>query len=102
MAHLLETSAPQESIGLCQIGSIDFDRVAPLLKLEESHILVHSLLGGRLPERSGAEAAPAGGDEEARVERALEGIGELSSEEVDSLLRANREAGQVGAGDDRA
>lgn len=100
LAHLLETGAPREGMGLCQIGSIDFDQVAPLLKLAESHILIHSLLGGRLPERKGPEAASLDGDEEARVEQLLEGIGELSTEEVETLLRAKGTVGRAGEGGD--
>lgn len=48
MAHHLEMSAPACGIGLCQIGSIDFDRIHHLFHLDESHILAHSLLGGRV------------------------------------------------------
>jgi amino acid adenylation domain-containing protein len=52
IAQLLETSAPAQQIGLCQIGgfnsSSSFDQVRPLLALEESHLYLHSLLGGRI------------------------------------------------------
>ncbi|MFQ5678529.1 MAG: amino acid adenylation domain-containing protein [Gemmatimonadota bacterium] len=92
MAHLLETGAPPEGIGLCQIGSVDFERVAPLLKLRESHLLVHSLLGGRCPAGGQQPSESAGREEKAHIERALERIGELSAEQVEGLLRARREA----------
>jgi amino acid adenylation domain-containing protein/thioester reductase-like protein len=46
ISQLLETSAPAYHIGLCQIGSLDFKRIRSLFALEESHVLVHSLLGG--------------------------------------------------------
>jgi acyl carrier protein len=52
IAQLLETSAPAEQIGLCQIGgfnsSTSFDQIRPLLALGESDLYLHSLLGGRI------------------------------------------------------
>jgi hypothetical protein len=48
MSHLLMTAAPVEGIGLCPIGTLDFGRIRPLFALEERHVLVHSLLGGRV------------------------------------------------------
>ncbi len=52
MAQLLETEAPASEIGLCQIGHLDFERARPLFDLAESHILIHSLLGGRIEPHS--------------------------------------------------
>jgi pyochelin synthetase len=46
MTQLLETSAPACGIGLCQIGNLDFKRIQHLFELDQSHVLVHSLLGG--------------------------------------------------------
>ncbi len=46
MAQLLEMSAPAYQIGLCQIGDLDFDKIRHLFVLEESHVLLHSLVGG--------------------------------------------------------
>jgi amino acid adenylation domain-containing protein len=46
MSQLLETSAPACGIGLCQIGNLDFKRIQDLFELDQSHVLVHSLLGG--------------------------------------------------------
>jgi amino acid adenylation domain-containing protein len=48
MGQLLMMSAPAYEIGLCPIGSLDFDRIRDLFALEESHVLVHSMLGGRV------------------------------------------------------
>jgi hypothetical protein len=48
ICQLLETAAPKHGIGLCQIGSLEFPRIRALFDLEESHVLVHSLLGGRI------------------------------------------------------
>jgi SagB-type dehydrogenase family enzyme len=52
MCELLELSAHAYQIGLCQIGTIDFDRIRALFDLEESDELVHSLVGGRLDSSS--------------------------------------------------
>lgn len=46
ITHLLETAAAKCGIGLCQIGSVEFDRIRHLFDLDETHILLHSLLGG--------------------------------------------------------
>ncbi|MBI1825733.1 MAG: amino acid adenylation domain-containing protein [Planctomycetes bacterium] len=50
MTQLLETEAPREGIGLCQIGWLDFDRIQPHFHLDNGHRQVHSLVGGPLPE----------------------------------------------------
>ena len=47
MTQLLETAAPACGIGLCQIGGLDFKKIRQLFALDESHVLVHSLLGGQ-------------------------------------------------------
>ena len=46
MAQLLEMSAPPHSIGLCQMGGLDFARVRHLFALEDDDVLLHSLVGG--------------------------------------------------------
>lgn len=46
MTHLLETEAAQYRLGLCQIGSLDFDRIRGHFKLKENHKQLHSLVGG--------------------------------------------------------
>ena len=51
MTQLLEMSAPSNHLGLCQVGSLDFDRIRHLFDLEESHVLLHSLVGGPIDER---------------------------------------------------
>ncbi len=48
MAQLLESTAPSCRIGLCQIGNIQFEPIAQLFDLDESHVHVHTLLGGRI------------------------------------------------------
>jgi SagB-type dehydrogenase family enzyme len=48
MTQLLEMSAPACELGLCQIGSLAFDRISKFFNLEESHVLLHSLVGGQI------------------------------------------------------
>ena len=48
ITQLLETEAASNRIGLCQIGSVEFDRIRHLFDLDETHVLIHSLVGGRL------------------------------------------------------
>ncbi|MDJ0897297.1 MAG: amino acid adenylation domain-containing protein [Xenococcus sp. MO_188.B8] len=53
MAHQLEIFGPTYDIGLCQVGSIDFDKIRSWFKLKDTHILIHSTLGGFIdPTRS--------------------------------------------------
>ncbi|HRC87490.1 MAG TPA: SagB/ThcOx family dehydrogenase, partial [Thermoanaerobaculia bacterium] len=52
MTQLLELEAPQHDLGLCQIGGFDFERVKPHLLLDDSHVLVHSLVGGAIDRAS--------------------------------------------------
>jgi pyochelin synthetase len=55
IAQLLETSAPLSRIGLCQIGSLDFDCIRSAFALEESDVFLHSLLGGGIDEPAAPE-----------------------------------------------
>ena len=88
MTQLLETAAGEQQIGLCQIGDMNFEPIRCLFDLEASHVLVHSLLGGRIDlardEISGdlqQMSHPA--------DRMLEKILQLSPDEVEALLAAN-------------
>ncbi|HKS26460.1 MAG TPA: amino acid adenylation domain-containing protein [Pyrinomonadaceae bacterium] len=47
MTHLLETTGPDYGLGLCQVGEVEFEEARSLLNLEESHVLLHTVLGGR-------------------------------------------------------
>jgi pyochelin synthetase len=93
MAHLLEMSAPACQIGLCQIGAIDFARIRGLFKLEESHVFIHSLLGG-LKEIASVDNVGSVEDGELtdleKMARMLEKVKQLSKEEVQTMLDANR------------
>ena len=91
IAQLLETVAPQCELGLCQIGSIDFDQIRDLFALDDSHVLVHSLLGGAV-DANGEAAQARNGSEEAKIAGAVERIRDLSPEQVRALLDANRAA----------
>ena len=57
-AQLLETTAPDFKLGLCQVGTLRFDLIRPLLRLDESHMFVHSLLGGPIDQSERAPWAP--------------------------------------------
>jgi len=45
-ALAVKSSAPSCGIGLCQIGSLEFQRIEHLFDLDDSHVLIHSLIGG--------------------------------------------------------
>ncbi|GAX60251.1 nonribosomal polyketide synthase protein [Candidatus Scalindua japonica] len=51
MSQLLETTAVDNQIGLCQIGGFDFQQIRHLFDLEESHVYLHSLVGGRVDQQ---------------------------------------------------
>ncbi len=46
MSQLLMSEAGRHEIGLCPIGGVDFERVRPLLALDDGHMALHTLLGG--------------------------------------------------------
>ncbi|HEX7184093.1 MAG TPA: amino acid adenylation domain-containing protein, partial [Thermoanaerobaculia bacterium] len=48
MTQLLEESAPEHRIGLSQVGGVRFQSIRGLFALDETHELVHALLGGRI------------------------------------------------------
>ncbi|MGW8361252.1 amino acid adenylation domain-containing protein [Streptomyces wedmorensis] len=48
MGQVLMDRVAGTDIGLCPIGALSFGPVGPLLALGERHVLVHSLLGGRV------------------------------------------------------
>jgi amino acid adenylation domain-containing protein len=52
IAQLLEMTAPSCQIGLCQIGTLDFESIRAAFALEESDIFLHALLGGATDEAS--------------------------------------------------
>jgi SagB-type dehydrogenase family enzyme len=46
MGQLLMTVAPDHRLGLCPLGSVDFDRISGDFHLAPDQVLVHCLLGG--------------------------------------------------------
>ncbi|WP_050491619.1 non-ribosomal peptide synthetase [Clostridium botulinum] len=48
IAHQLEFMSYKYDIGLCQIGSIEFDQVEEYFKLSKTQVLIHSLIGGNI------------------------------------------------------
>jgi amino acid adenylation domain-containing protein len=46
--QLLMSAAPECRLGLCPVGDCDFERIRKLFDLTDSHLLVHSLLGGSI------------------------------------------------------
>jgi SagB-type dehydrogenase family enzyme len=57
----LMMAAPQNHIGLCAVGSFNFDAVRPLLGITSAHqVLLHSFCGGRIVPRYRPARAAAG------------------------------------------
>ncbi len=48
IGQLLMEEAPKHDIGLCPIGHLNFDSIADLFKLDESHDLLHTFLCGKI------------------------------------------------------
>jgi amino acid adenylation domain-containing protein len=46
ITQLLEMTAPASSVGLCQIGGLDFTSLAERFQLDTDHVLLHSIIGG--------------------------------------------------------
>lgn len=98
MAHQLEISGPSHGIGLCQVGSVDFDSIRSWFKLKDTHILIHSTLGGYIDRSrsSRADVETTGGQTpEKMAAELLERIKCLSPDEARDLLDAYREMGDA-------
>ena len=48
MSQLLMSTSPGRGIGLCPIGGLDFERIRGLFDLDEDHVYLHSLVGGKI------------------------------------------------------
>ena len=46
IAHHLESNAPVNDIGLCQIGMFEFNNIATFFPINEDHMYLHCLVGG--------------------------------------------------------
>jgi SagB-type dehydrogenase family enzyme len=88
MTQLLETVAPSYGLGLCQVGDMDFERIRHLFLLEQSDLLVHSILGGAIAETELVHEQENGGV--SCDMQLLEHVRQLSNEEVRTLLEAHR------------
>jgi nitroreductase len=73
ITQLLEMTAPDLGIGLCQIGGLETDEFAALLKLKSSHLLLHGLLGGGITETPNEPASTG----QANIESAERDEGEI-------------------------
>lgn len=102
IAQLLETSAPAYQLGLCQIGSLEFEQIRPFFKLGESCVLAHSLLGGLVDNEAVATSETSINHERKEAEKAarvLQRIKQLSKGEVKALLEMTKQSSR---GKDRA
>ncbi|MEM8721268.1 MAG: amino acid adenylation domain-containing protein [Cyanobacteria bacterium P01_G01_bin.39] len=48
ISQLLMETAPEQEIGLCPIGALEFEGLRDLLSLESSQVLLHSFAGGKI------------------------------------------------------
>jgi amino acid adenylation domain-containing protein len=67
ITQLLEMSAPNCNIGLCQIGRLDFQKIQHYLRLDRGHMYMHCLLGGKI------------GDNQLKLQSAIEDYAEISN-----------------------
>lgn len=58
MTQLLELQAPAFGVGLCQIGELAFEPARAAFRLEDQHLLMHTVLGGPLPVSDAATPMP--------------------------------------------
>jgi SagB-type dehydrogenase family enzyme len=98
LANHLEVSALPHGIGLCQIGGMDFEKIRHLFKLDQSHLFLHSLLGGLIPASAEEDKLYSNQADKqsdaAKAAKILGRIKELSKEEIKKLLEANKQLGQ--------
>jgi SagB-type dehydrogenase family enzyme len=85
MTHLLESRAYQHGIGLCSIGSIDFDQIRPMFDLSPSQVLIHSIVGGRIE-----DGVDAGALQTDRLASLQERIKKMSPDEVKAMIQAHK------------
>jgi SagB-type dehydrogenase family enzyme len=93
MTHLLESRAYTHGIGLCSIGTIDFEQIRPWFGLNQSQVLIHSIVGGLIDEDAGGAAGKTKRD---RIASLQEKIRKLSPEQVQALLKAHKTASSEG------
>ncbi|HKV42313.1 MAG TPA: AMP-binding protein, partial [Blastocatellia bacterium] len=93
MSQLLMTEAPKHQIGLCGIGSMEFESIRPLFGINEEDELLHSMAGGLIdpsrPDTDSVNPTQLGNSE--RVTDMLRRLDHLSKEEVETMLREKRQ-----------
>ncbi len=52
MAQLMMSKSKEYQLGLCPIGTLKFAQIKDLFQLDEGHLLLHSLQGGKLKDHS--------------------------------------------------
>jgi SagB-type dehydrogenase family enzyme len=91
IAHQLEITGPKYDVGLCQVGSITFDRIRSWFNLKDTHILIHSTLGGYIDQSRSSRADVAntsGQTPEKMAFELLHRIKDLADDEAKELLAA--------------
>ncbi|MDQ2874756.1 MAG: amino acid adenylation domain-containing protein, partial [Actinomycetota bacterium] len=86
MSQLLMTVAPSQQIGLCPVGAMEFEPVRQFFHLDDSHMLVHLLLGGPADDLPEPRPVTAHGAARARTSAALDKRGLV--EELRTFLQA--------------
>ena len=93
ISQIMENSACEYGLGLCQIGTLDFERIRPFFSLDDTHIPLHALLGGPKGREELAQQIQVGQEEGQgldRVARMIERVQQLSTDEIRKLLEAQR------------
>ncbi|HEX6745680.1 MAG TPA: amino acid adenylation domain-containing protein [Longimicrobium sp.] len=52
VGQALMAAGPEMGVGICPVGSLDFDRVRPVVGAGGDAVLLHSFVGGRIPPRA--------------------------------------------------
>ncbi len=94
IAAALEAWAPRWNVGLCQIGDIRFDELRHMFALDEDHVFLHSLVGGRSSGGGPESRALPGRTEVEASARLMEQVRGLTQEQVRRMLaeRGERDA----------
>ena len=87
MSQLLMMAAHTAGVGLCPVGTLDFEKIRDLFLLEESHVLLHSLLGGGAVAESGDDRAASNGHGEVARDGRAQEPGEGLAAELRGFLK---------------
>jgi amino acid adenylation domain-containing protein len=89
ISQLLDMYAAEANIGICHIGTIEFERIAEYFDLKQSHICVHSMVGGA---PASSEAAAENESAAGKASDILRRVRELSDQEARTLLDSQKRA----------